>query len=154
MVVLPSRELAVPVRSSLPIWMPIVLACAIAVGIGAFNGLRGATLLLVVVGLLGLLLAAVALLRPPTLVLDADGLALRTPLGQRWRRPWAECGEFRTWRTFVVWSSAEEVTRYPRRAAGWRKRADADVGVLAQFGGLAATDLADLLNRYRTAREP
>jgi hypothetical protein len=154
MVALPSRELAVPARSSLPVWMPIVLAGAIAIGVGVVHGLRGAALPLVVVGVLGLLLAAVALLRPPTLVVDAEGIALRTPLGERWRRPWSECDEFRTWRTFVVWNSAEEAARYPRRAAAWRKRADADAGVVAQFGGLSSTDLAALLNRYRSATTP
>ena len=153
MVALPTRELAVPVRSSLPVWMPIVLASAIAVGVGVVNGLSGGTLLLTVVGLLGLLLAAVSLLRPPTLVIDAHGLALRTPLGERWRRSWAECEEFRTWRTFVVWASPAEAERSPRRAAGWRKRAAADAGIVAQFGGLGAVDLAALLNRYRSASQ-
>lgn len=151
MVVVPTRELAVPVRSSLPVWMPIMLACATAVGVGAVSGFHGAAVVLVVVGALGLLLAAVALLRPPTLVVDASGLALRTPLGVRWRRPWDECGEFRVYKGFVVWNSHAEAARAPRRAAGWRKRADADVGLTAGFGGLSARDLADLLNRYRVA---
>lgn len=151
MVVLPSRELSVPVRFSLPVWSPVVLASAIAVGVGVVHGLTGGKIPLVVVGVLGLLLAAIALLRPPTLVLDATGVALRTPLGERWRRSWAECEEFRSWRTFVVWNSAAEATRFPRRAAAWRKRAEADAGIVAQFGGLGAAELADLLNRYRSA---
>jgi hypothetical protein len=150
MVALPPRELPVPVRSSLPLWMPIVLASAIAVGVGVVGGLSAGKALLLVVGLVGLVLSAVSLLRPPTLVLDAEGVALRTPLGERWRRPWSECDEFRTWRTFVIWNSPAEAARSPRRAAAWRKRADADVGLVAQFGGLSATDLAALLNRYRT----
>lgn len=154
MVVVPTRELAVPVRSSLPVWMPIMLACATAAGVGVVNGLRGGAVVLVVVGALGLLLAAMALLRPPTLVVDATGVALRTPLGERWRRPWDECGEFRVYKGFVVWNSQAEATRAPRRAAGWRKRADADAGLTAEFGGLSARDLADLLNRYRSAVRP
>jgi hypothetical protein len=148
---LPSRELAVPLRSSLLVWLPIVLASAIAIGVSAVSGLSGGRLALAIVGLLGLVLAAIALLRPPTLVVDASGMVLRTPLGDRWRCPWDECGEFRAWRTFVVWSSEAELARFPRRAAGWRKRADADAGLSAQFGGLTSTDLADLLNRYRSA---
>jgi hypothetical protein len=151
MVALPSRELSVPVRSSLPVWLPIVPACSTAIGVGVVNGLTGGAVLLAVVGALGLLLVAVALLRPPTLVLDAAGVALRTPLGERWRLAWAECGEFRTWRTFVVWNSAAEATRSPRRAAAWRRRAEADTGLVARFGGLSAMDLAEVLNRYRSA---
>jgi hypothetical protein len=151
MVDLPARELPVPVRAALPVWLPVVLAAAIAIGVGVVGGPSGGRALLASVGLLGLLLAALALLRPPTLILDARGLALRTPLGVRWRRSWSECGEFRVWRTFVVWNGDLEAAHAPRRAAAWRKRADADAGLVAQFGGLSATDLADLLNRYRAA---
>jgi len=151
MVDLPTRELPVPVRASLPVWLPIVLSGAIAVGVGVIGGLSAGKALLAAVGLIGLLLSAIALLRPPTLILDAAGLALRTPLGVRWRRAWSECGEFRPWRTFVVWSGDLEAAHAPRRAAAWRKRADADAGLAAQFGGLSAADLADLLNRYRSA---
>ena len=152
MVELPRRELAVPVRRSLPVWLPIIVAGAIAVGAGLGNGVHGARLLLGVVGLVGLLLAAVALLRPPTLVIDAEGMRLRTPLGERWRRNWSECGEFRPWqRNTVVWTSTTEAARHPRSAAGWRKRADADTGMIAHFGNLGGSDLAALLNRYRSA---
>jgi len=152
MVALPRRELPVPLRMSLPVWLPVVLAGGIALTIGVVGGLHGGRALLAAVGLIGLALAAVAVLRPPTLVVDADGLALRTPLGERWRQPWPECGGFRTWRgDVVVWTSPTEAARHPRRAATWRKRAEADAGVVAQFGALSATDLADLLNRYRDA---
>ena len=46
MVELPRRELAVPVRRSLPVWLPIIVAGAIAVGAGLGNGVHGARLLL------------------------------------------------------------------------------------------------------------
>lgn len=151
MVDLPTRELAVPVRASLPVWLPIVLASAIAVGVSVVSGLSGGRVVLASVGLIGLVLSAVALLRPPTLILDARGIALRTPLGVRWRRSWSACGEFRAWRTFAVWNSEVDVAEAPRRAAAWRKRADADAGLVARFGGLSPADLADLLNRYRSA---
>jgi hypothetical protein len=152
MVELPRRELAVPVRKSLPVWLPIIVAGAIAVGVGTGDGVHGARILLGVVGLVGLLLAAVSLLRPPTLVIDAEGMLLRTPLGERWRQSWSECGEFRSWqRNTVVWTSPTEAARHARSAAGWRKRADSDTGIVAHFGTLGAADLAALLNRYRSA---
>jgi hypothetical protein len=154
MVELPRRELAVPVRRSLPMWLPVIVACAVGVGAGLGNGLEGPRALVAVIGLAGLVLAAVALLRPPTLVLDAAGFSLRTPLGERWRMAWADCGEFRPWHgSTVVWASPAEAVRRPRAAAGWRKRAgeDADVGLVSHFGGLGAVDLAALLNRYRLA---
>ena len=154
MVELPRRELAVPVRRSLPMWLPVIVACAVAVGAGLGSGGDGARILVAVVGFAGLALAAVALLRPPTLVLDAAGFSLRTPLGERWRLAWTDCGEFRPWRgSTVVWASRAVAVRRPRSAAGWRKRAgeDADIGLASHFGGLAAVDLAALLNRYRVA---
>jgi hypothetical protein len=152
MVDLPRRELAVPVRKSLPVWLPIIVAGAVAIGVGVVRGLNGGPGLLALVGLGGLVLAAVALLKPPALVIDADGLSLRTPLGERWGLPWSQCEVFRVWkRDTVVWASPEQARRRPRSAAGWRKRADADTGLVAQFGGLTATDLAALLNRYRIA---
>ena len=152
MVDLPRRELPVPVRTSLPVWLPVVLAGAIAVAIAVIGGLHGGRVVLAAVGLVGVALAAVAMLRPPMLVLDGDGMALHTPLGERWRLVWRDCGEFRTWRgDVVVWTSPAEAAAHPRRARTWRKRADADAGLMAQFGGLSATDLASVLNRYRTA---
>lgn len=152
MVDLARRELPVGVRTSLPVLMPVVLAGGIAVVLGVAGGLAGGPLVLGLVGLVGLVLGVFGMVRPPRLVLDEDGVALRTPIGERWRQPWAGCGEFRVWRgTCVVWDSAAEAARYPRRAASWRRRAEADAGLVAQFGGLPAADLASLLNRYRTA---
>ncbi|HEY6796437.1 MAG TPA: hypothetical protein VI248_17310 [Kineosporiaceae bacterium] len=152
MVELPRRELPVRPRTSLAGWLPVVLAGALALALGVAGGLHGARALLAAVGLIALAAAGVALVRPPTLVVDADGLALRTPLGERWRQRWSDCGEFRTWRgDVVVWTAAPEAARHPRSAATWRRRADADTGLVAQFGGLSATDLAALLNRYRGA---
>jgi hypothetical protein len=152
MVDLPRRELPVSLRTSLQVWLPVVLAGGIGVAIGVIGGLHGGRLLLAVVGAVAIVLGAVAVLRPPRLVLDADALALRTPLGLRWQQRWTDCGDFRTWRgDVVVWASPGEAARYPRRAATWRKRADADTGMVAHFGALSATDLATLLNRYRTA---
>jgi hypothetical protein len=158
MVDLPRRELAVPVRKSLPIWLPVIVAGAIAVGVGVGvgggggGGLSGGPILLGVVGLIGLVLSGLAMLRPPSLVIDAEGVALRTPLGERWRHRWSDCGEFWVWqRNTVVWTSPSEAVGHPRSAAGWRKRAGADSGMVAHFGSLSATDLAALLNRYRDA---
>jgi hypothetical protein len=149
---LPRRELPVPLRTWMAVWLPVVLAGAAGLVLGLIGGLHGARVLLAVAGLVALLAAAGALLRPPTLVVDAGGLALRTPLGERWRQRWPDCGEFRTWRgDVVVWTAAPEAARHPRRAATWRKRAGADTGMAAQFGSLSATDLAALLNRYRDA---
>jgi hypothetical protein len=153
MVAVPRRELPIPIRTSLPLILPILLAGAIALGIGVIGGLHGPRILLAAIGLIGMVLAAVALFRPPTLVLDADGLALRTPIGERWRQPWAECGQFRDAKgTLVVWANSAEAARHPRRAASWRKRADADTGLVAQFGSLGAADLAALLNQYRSGK--
>jgi len=155
MVDLPRRDLAVPVRTALPVWSPVVLAGGVAVVVGIAGGLTGARGLLAAVGLVALVAAATALLRPPTLVVDAAGFALRTPVGERWHVAWSECGTFRAWRgDVVVWTSAAEAARHPRRAASWRRRAEADAGVVAQFGGLSALDLASLLNRYRVAADP
>jgi hypothetical protein len=149
---LPRRDLAVPMRTALPMWLPVVVAGGAALAAGLAGGLAGARALLAAAGLLVLVVAAGALLRPPVLVVDAAGFALRTPLGERWRVAWAECGDFRTWRgDVVVWTSAAEATRNPRRAASWRRRADADAGMVAHFGGLTAIELASLLNGYRTA---
>jgi len=142
------------VRTWLPVWLPVVLAGGVAVAAGLVGGLAGGRGLLAAVGLVAVALAAVALLRPPTLVLEADGFGLRTPLGERWRVEWSECSAFRTWRAdVVVWTSAAEAARHPRRAASWHKRADADAGIVAQFGGLSAADLSTLLERYRTAAD-
>ena len=155
MVELPRRELAVPARKSLPVWSPIIVAGAVAVVVGVIEGLHGVRILLVAVGLVALVLAGVALWRPPTLVVESGGMSLRTPLGERWRVQWSECGAFRVWRrTTVVWASAAEAGRHPRSAAWWRKRADADNGLLAHFGALDAADLAALLDRYRLAAKP
>jgi hypothetical protein len=147
---LPRRDLPVSLRTSLSVWVPIAVAGAAAFVVGVIGGLQGARALLAVIGVVAVGLAAVAVLRPPRLVVDVDGLALRTPLGERWRLRWPDCGEFRTWRgDVVVWAAPGEAARHPRRAAGWRRRADADTGLVAQFGGLSAPDLAALLNRYR-----
>jgi hypothetical protein len=144
-------DLPVSLRTSLTVWSPIALAGLLGFGAGVIGGLHGARVLLAVVGVLAVGLSAVAVLRPPRLVVDAEGLALRTPLGERWRQRWPDCGEFRIWRgDVVVWTAADEAARHPRRAATWRRRADADTGLVAQFGGLSARDLAALLNRYRT----
>jgi hypothetical protein len=152
MVDLPRRELAVPVRKSLPVWLPVIVAGAIAVGVGVGGGLSVGPILLGVVGLVGLVLSGLAVLRPPSLVIDAEGVALRTPLGERWRHRWSDCGEFWVWqRNTVVWTSPSEAVGHPRSAAGWRKRAGADSGMVAHFGSLSAADLAALLNRYRDA---
>jgi hypothetical protein len=152
MVDLPRRELAVPIRTALPVWLPVVLAGAVAVTLGILGGLQGGRGLLAAVGLIALAVAGTAMIQPPALVLEADAFSLHTPLGERWRFAWNECDSFRVWRKdIVVWGSAAEVARHPRRAASWRKRAEADAGLVAQFGGLSATDLATLLNRYRTA---
>jgi len=145
------RELPVDVRVSLTIWLPVVVAGLAAAAFGVIGGLQGGRVVMALVGLLGLALAAGAILRPPTLVLDPAGLSLRTPVGVRWRVTWASCGPFRAWRDSVVWESQAEAAAHPRRAASWRKRAQADAGVAAQFGGLSAADLAALLNSYRTA---
>jgi len=152
MVDLPRRELAVPIRTALPVWLPVVLAGGVGLTAGVLGGMQGGRGVLAAVALLALATASVAIVRPPTLVLEAEAFSLRTPLGERWRVAWGECSAFRTWRgDVVVWDSAAETTRHPRRAAGWRKRATSDAGLVAQFGGLSATDLAALLNRYRAA---
>ena len=154
MVDLPRRELPIPVRKSLPVWLPVVVASAIAIGVGIGSGLSGGPVLLGAVGLVGLLVAGGAMVRPPRLVIDSDGVALHTPLGERWRHRWSDCGEFWVWRRgTVVWTSPAEAAGHPRAAAGWRKRAGADCGMVAHFGSLGASDLAALLNRYRDAAD-
>jgi hypothetical protein len=152
MVDLPRRELAVPIRTALPVWVPVVLAGGVSLTLGVLGGLQGARGLLAAVGLIALAVAGMAMTHPPVLVLEADAFSLHTPLGERWRVAWRDCDTFRAWRgDVVVWGSAAEVALHPRRAASWRKRADADAGLVAQFGGLSAADLATLLNRYRAA---
>jgi len=152
MVDLPRRELAVPIRTALPVWVPVVIAGGAALTLGVLGGLHGGRAVLAAVGVIALAVSGVAVAQPPMLVLEAEAFSLHTPLGERWRVAWHECDAFRTWRgDVVVWGSAAEVARHPRRAAGWRKRAEADAGIVAQFGGLSAADLATLLNRYRAA---
>jgi len=146
------RVLPLSRGASLASWLPYLLLCAVIVAKGVSGGLDGALGVAAVIGLLGTVVGAVAILRPPALVVDADGLALRTPVRHQWVHRWTDCGPFRVWKDdVVVWTNPAEASRRTRRAAKWRARADADTGVIARFGGLTAPDLAALLNRYREA---
>ncbi len=98
------------------------------------------------------------LVRPNRLELDDRGFTTVTPLGRRSRVEWIECAAFRVYRPDVDGSF-----RAPLRVVYDTKDSQGhNLALVSQFVaggsaalpdtyGMPADDLADLLNRYRTA---
>lgn len=98
------------------------------------------------------------LVSPPRLALSATGFRLA---GNLWHRPtervWIECGEFRARRigaglgrpNLVVYRTTRTDKR-PLRSVN-RAIVGGDESLVAGFDGLSAGELAELLNRYRSA---
>ncbi len=108
-------------------------------------------------GGLGLAVLGFILVRPNRLELSAEGFTTVT-LGRRWSVAWRDCGEFRTWKdtfyfgspTLVVFDCRAPVAggRALKLAAEALTTANAS---LPETYGMAASELADLLNQYRLA---
>jgi hypothetical protein len=104
---------------------------------------------------LGVVVFAIEIVRPSVLLLDADGfepnVLLRRPGS---RRQWDECSEFTTSGTgpanLVIYSTTRKDLTALRVTT--TTLAGGDEAVQAGFGGLNATQLAQLMNRYRDAR--
>jgi hypothetical protein len=108
-------------------------------------------------GVVGLAVLGFTLVRPNRLELSADGFTTVT-LGRRWSVAWSDCGEFRTWKdTFYFGSPTMVVFECRAPLSGGRAlkvAAEALTGEnasLPETYGMAASDLAALLNEYRLA---
>lgn len=112
----------------------------------------------VLTGFLGLLLV-----RPNRLELDDQGFTTVTPLGRRSRVEWRRCGAFRVHRPDIDGSfraplrvvyDTEDSNGHPLALVS--QVVAGGSAALPDTYGMSAADLADLLNRYRTAatRQP
>ena len=112
---------------------------------------------MLVFGLAGVSVFVATLIRPNRLELSAHGMTMVT-LGRRWSVEWVHCGEFRTWKDHFELGSPWMVI-FDCSAPGVEGHflelaAVAFTGAnaaLPETYGLAAAELAALLNRYRSA---
>lgn len=147
---LPVRELPMSRRRmlrSVVIAGILVLASLAAALAGRSAGWVG-----VVLFLMAMLRFGLELRRPPTLTVTPDGFAL-TGIGG-YRRSWTDCERFSAWgglrgRHSVVYRTT--LSAKPRLRTANRVLVKGDEALRPGFGGLAAPQLAEMLNQYRGA---
>lgn len=100
-----------------------------------------------VFGAVGLAFTSAQLLRPPVLLLDAEGFSEQRMLGTVKTR-WDEVGEFVDGRQM----HRTAIATLPGSRVVWYFAPGDTIGVIRRgYGGLAPTPLAMLLNEYRRA---
>jgi hypothetical protein len=132
----------------------LICLAAVFVVIGTLLIIRGDVFGWVTVGFFGLclLVFVIRLIRPPTLEFNQHSFTLHGAFSRERTRSWAECGRFRAWRSAVVYRTTLTNKRWWRRVNRALTRADESIPV--GFGGLSATDLADLMNRHGSRTRP